>query len=85
MKTSIIVVLLVMLSGCAMAPVTYYRNGTTQSEFNTDSMECQYEATKYTQGVAMGYNTAFVQALDQAMRRRQLYDQCMRVRGYTSR
>ena len=71
-----------MLTGC-VAKKTFTKPGLTQTQWSQDLAECEYEVALSTQNVNYGYTSTFAQALDQALRRRDLIEMCLKVRGYT--
>ena len=80
-KSALGIALLAAVAGCA-GKTCYTKPGFTQAEWNRDLAQCTYETTASTQNVNYGYSTVFGQALDQALRRQQLMDLCLKARGY---
>jgi len=68
MKKLIIIFLSLGLSGCT---TIYYKSGTTQAEFDKDSYECRQQA----------YSA--ISPLDNMFLTQDMYNECMKVRGYT--
>lgn len=81
MKRIAVVFLVAVLSGCAQKKI-FTKSGFTQAEWEQDLAQCQYEAASSTQGVDYSYQTVFGQSLDQALRRRDLVELCLRAKGY---
>ena len=74
MKRNFLVLVALSLSACA-APSSWVKDDMTA--FNQDSAECEYDATKAVPD--NGYGNVFSIALE----RGNIYNQCMKVRGYT--
>ena len=72
---------IIALSGCGPKMVLT-KPGFTQSEWNRDLAQCEYEVTSSTQNVDHSYQTVIGQSLDQAFRRRDLMLLCMKAKGY---
>ncbi len=79
-------VLGLLMSGCG-GQMVWLKDGATQQQFEQDQRECVYEAEKYgfvpitgnsktpgADGISAG--------LQEGLRKRQLFRQCMEVRGY---
>jgi hypothetical protein len=82
--------LILLLAGCAQ-PMTWYKEGGSQAEYEQDVARCTYEAhaatASYSQGQTARTNSGAVaqgigEGMTMSMRQRDLAILCMRARGY---
>ena len=69
------------VTGCAQKKI-FTKPGLTQAQWDRDYAQCEYEATSSTQNVDYSYQSVVGQALDQALRRRNLMELCLKAKGY---
>jgi hypothetical protein len=81
--TMIMLLTVLVLTGCATTNRVWYHPGKTQAEAEHDFKECQYEAEKYSTGAGAGYQTGFGSGLDIGLKQVRLFRQCMELKGYT--
>lgn len=74
MRAMLLVLLLLLLSGCGAGG--YAKPGVTQEEFERDLAQCEYEAELATAGIRSG--------LEQGQVFNRLVVKCMFARGYTA-
>ena len=79
-----------LLSGCA-TPQVWYRDNTTQADFDRDKNKCIYEANLATAGYSQGQTArtnsgaaaqGFGEGIAISMRQNELYGLCMTAAGY---
>ena len=78
-KVTLLITAALAVSGCAQP--AWYRDSTTQAEFNADKSACEYEAMKYAGGYDASLG-AVGQGVDLGMRRAELGKACMFQKGY---
>lgn len=86
-KIAVIVVLMLVVIGCASHKIVWDKLGATQQEFRQDSYECTQQAQVYWYGGGTGGAGIFMaasakhQAEEQAQN---MYNMCMEARGWES-
>lgn len=72
------------LAGCAapQKPLTWYKDGVTERDFQQAQAQCEYEVSVATQGTDYSFRTVIGQEMDRAMRQRDLGTKCMQAKGY---
>ena len=81
--------LIVLLTCCAIASAgcaqkkIFTKPSFSQAEWGRDMADCRFKAASSTQNVDYGYRTVFGQTLDQAIRRNELIELCLRAKGYS--
>lgn len=87
MRKYCLLVLSLVLCGCATQKVAWEKPGATQASFQLDTNQCKYEATlatpsaSYTPTIA----AAVAQGISEGIRQNQLHTLCMNARGYVLR
>jgi hypothetical protein len=85
MRMTICFVALAAMGGCAVAPqqpITWYKDGASQRDFDQAAAQCEYEVSAATQGTDPTLRTVFGQELDRAQRQRDLGIKCLRAKGF---
>ena len=83
MKLTIFCVAMSLLAGCATHPMLATRPDTDGYQANKDLRECKYDALRSANAVDQSYSSEFGQALELALRQRDIMKECMIARGYS--
>ncbi len=82
MKKSFLIVCLLGLIGCK---TTFYKDGASQTDYQRDFSQCDYEVSLHSQGVDNSYQTMVGQEFELAMRKKELLTKCMQNKGWEPR
>lgn len=82
-----VVMMAMVISGCATTPMVWYKTGVTQQEFKRDNYECtQQSRTQWSGGGSglIGLGMIAGSQMSAQSQANQLYRMCMDSKGYTS-
>jgi len=82
MKNILFVISVLMLGGCT---TVLYKDGASQSDYQRDFGQCDYEVSLHTNSVDNSYGTMVGQEFDLALRKKELILKCMRNKGWERR
>lgn len=73
--------LTVVCAGCG-GKIVYQRPGATQTDFEQDKAQCDYEATKHSYTPMGAFGDPFMSGIQEGMRYNKLMEGCMRSKGW---